>query len=177
MALLGRIAVGLLNRFKDRNLEIKTDKYLLYLSATLDISESYSNSISVNQIENGTNITDHLHPSPLILPITAILSNDDFDYLNPSNLFLDDAEDVKKQLIEIAETGSLCKIRYGGNIYTSMGIQSLTFQKTSEIGNNYNCSMTFQKIVIATAQSGTIAKGKIPVQTKPPKSILKGIFG
>jgi len=70
------------------------------------------------------------------------------------------------------------EIRYKDNVYTDYLITSLSFVKSTDVGDNYNGSITFQKIYIAEAASGTIVKGKQPVQAKPvKKSILKGIFG
>ena len=178
MALINRIGEGVLARFKQRNCIISSKDKTVIISATMDLTDSYSISISTNQTEDGTNITDHAHPSPETLSVTCILSNDDFDYTNPLNLAFDTAEQAKELLIEFAKKAEKLEIRYKDNVYTDYLISSASFTKSTDVGDNYNGSLTFQKIYIATAASGTIVKGKQPVQAKPvKKSILKGVFG
>lgn len=178
MALTSRIGEGVLARFKQRNCIISSDEKTVIVSATMDLTDSYSVSVSNYQIENGTNITDHAHPAPPIISITCILSNDDFDYTNPANLLQDTAEQVKDTLIEFATQAKKLEVRYRDNVYTDYLINSASFTKSTEVGDNYNGSLTFQKIFTSTAQTGTIVKGKTPVQAKPVrKSILKGVFG
>jgi len=178
MALINRIAEGVLARFRQRNCLISTKEKTVIVSATMDLTDSYSISVSTNQIENGTNITDHAHPSPETISLTCILSNDDFDYTNPINLLYDTAEQAKELLIEFAKKAEKLEVRYKDNVYADYLITSLSFIKSTDVGDNYNASITFQKIYTATVESGTIVKGKQPVQAKPvKKSILKGIFG
>ena len=87
-------------------------------------------------------------------------------------------DSIKELLIEFAKKAEKLEIRYKDNVYTDYLITSLSFVKSTDVGDNYNGSITFQKIYIAEAASGTIVKGKQPVQAKPvKKSILKGIFG
>lgn len=180
MAFIDRIGEGVLSRLRQRNCLISSKDKTVIVSATMDLTDSYSISVSTNQIENGNglNITDHAHPSPETLSLTCILSNDDFDYTNPLNLIYDTAEQAKEILIEFAKSASKLEVRYKDNVYTDYLITSLSFVKSTDVGDNYNASLTFQKIYTATAASGTIVKGKQPVQAKPvKKSILKGLFG
>lgn len=113
------------------------------------------------------------------MSVNGILSNDDFDYTNPINLAYDTAEQAKELLIEFAKKAEKLEVRYKDNVYTDYLITSLSFVKSQDVGNNYNVSLTFQKIYIATAATGqAIQKGKQPVQAKPiPKTIIKGLFG
>ena len=95
-----------LSRLRQRNCLISSKDKTVIVSATMDLTDSYSISVSTNQIENGNglNITDHAHPSPETLSLTCILSNDDFDYTNPLNLIYDTAEQAKEILIEFAKS-------------------------------------------------------------------------
>lgn len=171
MALKNRIGEGILARF-NRNCKISSKDKIVIISATMDLTDSYSVSVSTNQIENGTNITDHAHPSPETLSMTCILSNDDFDYSKPINLAFDTAEQAKELLIEFAKKAEKLEIAYRDNVYKDYLITSLSFVKSTDVGDNYNGSITFQKIYIAEAASGTIVKGKQPVQAKPVEKTL-----
>ena len=179
MALVDRLGGGILSRLRQRNCLISTSDKTVIVSATMDITDSYSIQVSTNQIENGSNITDHAHMSPETLSVNGILSNDDFDYTNPINLAYDTAEQAKELLIEFAKKAEKLEVRYKDNVYTDYLITSISFVKSQDVGNNYNVSLTFQKIYIATAATGqAIQKGKQPVQAKPiPKTIIKGLFG
>ena len=186
MGLTAKLAGGLLDRFKAKNciIECKEDTKAnvkaqsLIISATTDMTISFSNSITSHQIENGTNITDHTHPTPPVLSLNVIISNDDFDYLKPQNLFADTGEDIVIALEEFATKGVLLEVRYKDNVYKNYIITQMSVSKNTDVGNNYTGSITLQKVYLASADTGVVAKGKQPVQAKlPKKSILKGVFG
>jgi hypothetical protein len=185
MALTSRLLGGFLDRFKTKNCIISCEEDLknnvkaqtIIISSTSDLSTSLTNSVTNYQIENGTNISDHTHPQPPVLALNVIISNDDFDYTKPQNLFADTGEDVKTALEEFATKGVKLEIRYRDNVYTDYIITSLSLSKNSEVGDNYTGSISLQKIYLAQAQVGTIKKGKQPVQAKAKKkSILAGLF-
>ena len=179
MALVDRLGGGILSRLKQKNCLISTKDKTVIVSATMDITDSYSIQVSTNQIEDGSNITDHAHMSPESLSVNGILSNDDFDYTNPINLAYDTAEQAKELLIEFAKKAERLEVRYKDNVYTDYLITSLSFVKSQEVGNNYNVSMNFQKLYVASAATGqAIQKGKQPVQVKgTEKTIIKAIGG
>ena len=112
------------------------------------------------------NITDHAHPSPETLSLTCILSNDDFDYTNPLNLVYDTAEQAKEILIEFAKSANKLEVRYKDNVYTDYLITSLSFVKSTDVGDNYNASLTFQKSTRATAANWNDSKRKTTSSSK-----------
>ena len=185
MALSARLLGGFLDRFnKNCILECEEDTknnvkaQTIIISATTDISHSFSNAVTSHQIENGTNISDHTHPSPPVLSLSVIISNDDFNYSNPSNLLKDTGEDVAKVLEEFATKGVLLLVRYKNNEYKNYIITQLSLSKNNDVGDNYAGSLTLQKIYFATAATGTTEKGKQPVQSKvPEKSTFKRARG
>lgn len=175
MALLSRVGNSADVKRKAKCNIYSTDVRIV-LNATMDISESYSASVTSYQIENGTNISDHVHPAPETIALTAVISNDDFDYSNPLNSLEDTAEDKKKQLIEWIQKGTLLVIEYGDLYFSDYVLTAFSPAQNAEVGKNYSVALGFQKIVIAKVQTKEIKKGKVPVGASPKKSILAGIF-
>lgn len=175
MALLSRVGTSIDIKKKAKCIVVSEDARIEF-NATMDVSESYSAQVTSYQIENGTNVSDHVHPSPEVLSLNAILSNDDFDYSNPVNAFEDTAEDKKKQLIKWLQSGTRLDVQYGKDFFSDYVLTSFSPSKNQEVGKNYSTAVSFQKIIIASVQTKEINKGKTPSVNAPKKSILAGIF-
>lgn len=175
MALLSRVGNSLDVKKKAKCIIVSEDARV-ECNATLDVSESYSAQVTSYQIENGTNVSDHVHPNPETIALNAILSNDDVDYSNPLNAFEDTAEDKKKQLIKWLQSGTRLDIQYGKLFFSDYVMTGFSPAQNAEVGKNYSTAISFQKIIIATVQTKQINKGKTPTVNAPKKSILAGIF-
>lgn len=175
MALLSRVGTSIGLRKKTLCI-ITSEDARVECNSTTDVSESYSAQVTNYQIENGTNISDHVHPSPEILSLNIILSNDDVDYSNPLNALEDTAEDKKKQFIKWYATGTRLDIQYGNDFFSDYVLTAFSPAKNAEVGKNYSAAVSFQKVIIASVQTKEINKGKTPTVTAPKKSILAGVF-
>lgn len=159
------------------------------LDAVLSFTEENQFAVSRHTVEEGADISDHIDSKPRKWNVTAILTDDDFDLLDPSNFFDPTIEDR----FEIFETWREEKpfLNYYGheNDIEDVEITNLTKTYSDSV---WTITFSITKINVATyqtadislsttTQKGATSKGSTSktgaVKAKKRSSLLKGVIG
>ncbi len=167
------------------------------LNTVITYSESVYSDVSSHTIEDGANIEDHVSNNPKSFSISAVLSDNDYDLLDPSgftNLTIED----RFSLLESWREYKAVLIYYGHEFdIEDVIITSVTKDKNKDTGSGWEISIDFQEVKTASymtaqfsanatenqnavtqkgaAAKGTDAKAGTPEAAKS-ESILSGIF-
>ena len=151
--------------------------YEVLLNSVLSYSEGSYSDVSSHTIEEGANIEDHVSSNPKTFSISAILSDDDLDLLDPAGFLNATIEDRLKFLDSWMEYKAL--LTYCGHEFDieDIIITNVSKDKTKDSGTGWEISIDFQKITTASymtrdfntnatenqnavTQKGATAKGK-----------------
>jgi hypothetical protein len=129
----------------------------LAMDVQLDVVLNFSsnNAIEVTQhaIQDGADITDNIDPKTEDYTIDAILTDDDYDILDPTSL----TNPTIKERLDYLEV--FIKYKYVLTYYGQDGdiedviISSMSKSKTQETGRGVRLSIGLKKINVAVAQS------------------------
>lgn len=161
----------------------------------LNFTENHAIEVTQHAIQDGADITDNIDPKTEDYTIDAILTDDDYDILDPTSLTnptIKERIDYLKLFKEYKEV-----LTYYGQDedIEDVIIYSMSKAKTQETGKGVRLSIGLKKISVAVAQSveaptvtkqnSVNQKGQNPkgtngktgdVAAKKNQSLLKGIF-
>jgi hypothetical protein len=165
------------------------------LDVVINFTENHAIEVTQHAIQDGADITDNIDPKTEDYTIDAILTDDDYDILDPTSLTnptIKERIDYLKLFKEYKEV-----LTYYGQDedIEDVIITSMTKAKTQETGRGVRLSIGLKKINVAVAQSveaPTVSKqnsvnqkGQNPKGTNSKtgdatagknQSLLKGIF-
>ena len=162
------------------------------IDVVMDFSEDNSYQISRHTIEDGADISDHIDAKPRKWSFNGVLTDDDFDLLDPEGFFDATIED-RFEILEKYRIDKSLLTYYGHETdIENVAITSLQKTKNMESGAGWMISVGLTKINVSTFQTESIdlssptAKGKTPKgtksntqtpTTKKSQSLLKGLLG
>jgi hypothetical protein len=127
------------------------------LDVQLDIINSFSEShqIDVTQhaIQSGADITDNIDPKTEDYSLDCILTDDDWDVLNPTNFINPSIKERIDSLILFKETKSILTYYGQEDEISDVVISSMTKSKSKDVGAGIRLSIGLKKINVATAQT------------------------
>lgn len=157
--------------------------------AVLSFSEVNEFAVSRHTVEEGADIADHIDSKPRKWNVTAILTDDDFDLLDPSNFFDPTIED-RFEIIETWREEKPFLTYYGHeNDIEDIEISNLTKTYSDSV---WTITFSMTKINVATfetadislsttTQKGATAKSSTSKAgdptSKKSSSLLKGLIG
>jgi len=160
--------------------------------AVIDKTDSNNFSVSRHTIEDGADVTDHVHSDPLSIDINAVLTDDDFDLLDPTG-FIDETIEDRLETLEIWRDEKPILTYFGHETdIEDLVISNFTTTKTLDTGDGIGITISLTKINVVAAQieaislSNVTAKGATSkgtskkagnATTKKSTSILKGLIG
>lgn len=147
------------------------------LSPVMSEGESFSAEITRNAIEDGSNITDHVHPQPKNISIMAFLADKNDLMAVAASLIFGADKTVTEKLgwlkawmefgVPLIYSGPVFSgvIKKGYDIFAEdMVISSLDIMRTSENGSGVEVSIALQEIIIAQARMESIS---LPQAARP----------
>ncbi len=147
------------------------------LTPVMSESESLSAEITRNAVEDGSNITDHVHPQPLSISVTTFFADkNDIMAAAPALIFGADKTVTEKigWLKAWREFGVL--LTYSGPVFSGviqkgydifaedMVISALDITRSPENGSGVEVSISLQKVVVAQSRMKSIS---LPQAARP----------
>lgn len=152
------------------------DEIILRPVLSEDISESAS--VTSHAVEDGSDITDHVQPSPSKLSLSLVITRD----MSILNMLVgsDKSPEEKIRTLELwRETGEL--LTYSGPVFKGVGIfkqgididmkniviTGMAFKRDSSTGGGFLVTLSFDQIKIAYAKTVSIA---LPKAAQSPRN-------
>lgn len=181
-------------------LGIRTRAYLSdgILDTKLDIINSFNEShqvdVSQHAIQSGADITDNIDPKTEDYSIDCILTDDDWDVLNPTSFINPSIKERLDNLNFYKVTKSVLTYFGQEDEIPNVVISSMTKSKSKDVGAGIRLSIGLKRISVATAQTvdapviqqnGVNNKGQQPkgatskdatATSKKNQSLLKSII-
>jgi hypothetical protein len=169
--------------------------YDVQLDVVISFAESQQADVTQHAIQSGADITDNVNNRTEDYTIEAVLTDDDYDILDPTSLTNPTIKERMDYLILFKNNKQTLTYFGQDQDIENLIISSLNKSKTQETGKGIRLSIGLKKINVATAQSveapttakqnSVNQKGQTPKGTNSKtgdvtagknQSLLKGIF-
>jgi hypothetical protein len=162
------------------------------LDSVISYSESDSSKVSKHTIEEGADIADHVDSDPKVINISAILTDDDYDLLDPTGFFDSTIEDRFIYLEYWKEVKPLMTYFGHETDVEDVVLTNVTRNKSLDTGTGWGIDISLEKVVVATfqvadislseaTQKGNTSRGTSKkagnTTSNKSKSILKRLIG
>jgi len=131
---------------------------------------SYDQSARVTAyaIEKGAAVTDHVIQSPNAWSISALLTNEDIDALDPSSWTAKNIVKRRDQLTKWKQEGTLLTYyNQDGNDIKSVVLESVKEEKTMDTGSGIALSLNLKEVTLATSETATVQIAGSPTNAGP----------
>lgn len=133
----------------------------LVLDVVKTYTENDSSKITIHTIEDGADIADHIDDSPKSITISAIITDDDWDILDPSGFFDDTIED-RFQTFEYWKTNKMLLTYYGHETdIEDVVLTNFTRNKNLDTGAGWGIDISLQQVTIASYTTAAITLSAI----------------
>ncbi|TGK04166.1 hypothetical protein EHQ53_03185 [Leptospira langatensis] len=125
----------------------------IVFDSTISISKDRAASVSSHAVEKGAQISDHITTEPTNISVTAVITDADWDPLDPFsflNKTVSDRLGILKDWMDDREV--LIFNSYEGD-YENLIIESLTEEQSVELGKGRQISLKLKEIVIVSSNT------------------------
>lgn len=143
---------------------VKIDKSALDIDVSLSESHEMQSDITMNPVEAGADVTDHIQPKPLALTIEGIQSDTPLQFFGGFQSLLDlvpGNESRSQQAFSFFEklriNRAMVTVNTGLRSYDNMVLESLTVPRDSKTGQAFRFTAKFKEIRVVTAQVVSLA--------------------
>ena len=118
---------------------------------------SYSNNVTEKAIEDGEDITDHLHLQPKIIDLDCIIKGD--------------FQNKKQKIKNLRDERKLIKFYDSVNLKThkDLVVTSLKFPENKDMKDGLKFNISLQEVIIAEKSEEDVRYGKSPTGKQPQK--------
>ena len=116
------------------------------MDASLNEDHTFPAQITRNQVEDGSQYSDNIVILPIILNLTARVSDASMIPLVPN--FGSKAIDAYNGLIELQSSRSLIEVVTGINVYQNMFLENITVPRASSDGNSLRFELRIAELLI-----------------------------
>jgi len=126
----------------------------------LSENHNFQSEISSHPVEDGSEITDHIHNLPEQGQINGLISNYS---INAGLVVSNRAQDVFDALIELWKARTTVTITTVMRVYENVAISSMPFVRDNTQGESLPISISFKKVEIVKLQEITLELGVSPL--------------
>ncbi|PJZ24402.1 hypothetical protein CH352_14410 [Leptospira hartskeerlii] len=140
---------------------LKGDGTDLTFDSTISISKDRSANSTNHAVEKGANITDHVTDEPIGISITAIISDSDWDPLDPISFLNKKVKERLSLLYDWMDKKVIISFYSYDEIVESLIIESVSEEQAVDLGDGRKLTLKLKKIIIAEPR-------KVEVTLKSP---------
>ncbi|GBF38535.1 phage baseplate protein [Leptospira johnsonii] len=140
---------------------LKGDGTDLIFDSTISISKDRSANATSHAVEKGSDITDHVTDEPIGISLTAIISDSDWDPLDPLSFINKKVKERLSLLYDWMDKKVIIAFYSYDEIIESLIIESVSEEQAVDLGDGRKLSLRLKKIVIAEPR-------KVEVTLKSP---------
>ena len=115
----------------------------------LNESHNFSNTVTQYNIENGSNISDHIQNEPITGQVSGLITN--FN-INLVGFFVNNAQAAFEKLEELYKKQELVTIVTVLKVYQNVAITNITINRDKDTGEALFADFSFQEINIVSLQ-------------------------
>lgn len=176
-SLANRISNGFGLFGADGQTSLKSSSDSIVFDSTTSISIDRSASVTNHAIEKGSDVTDHVSSDPITVNFSAIISDADWDPLDPMSFFNKNVKERLDLLKQWMDNKEILKYFYYGESIENVVIESYSEEQSVDLGQGRQLQFKLKKINIVESKT---VDAKSPVKkglTQPAKASISGNAG
>lgn len=127
--------------------------------ALISEKKNLASTIPVYPVESGYNVSDTIILSPVTISLVLFVTNTPVTWLERHGVSNTRVKNVCDKIEQIWLQKKLVKIVTNDAIYTNMGIENISIEKSQELGYSRQITVDAKKVIITKKKTVTIPKG------------------
>ncbi|MGJ4748378.1 phage baseplate protein [Leptospira sp. SA-E8] len=144
---------------------LKGDGTDLKFDSTISISKDRTANATNHAVEKGSDITDHVTDEPIGVSLTAIISDSDWDPLDPLSFVNKKVKERLSLLYDWMDKKVILAFYSYDEIIENLIIESVSEEQAVDLGDGRKLSLKLKKIVIAEPR-----KTEVTLKSPVPKT-------
>lgn len=155
------MSIGVLVDFGKSPTYVQSGLVSIDLDVSMEEVHEWTNDVTSNPVERGSDITDHIRSMPDKLTISGMISNSGIseDAIQAASIESDRVLSAFDLIHKIKEERKLVSVYTKYKIYENMAIQSISMPRSSGIGDSISFTMQFINVRIVNTKTADVPAG------------------